>query len=202
MVAVERPPPEAFAAAMRSVEKTFLFGVPEATEVWLVRHADCYDGITDREDPLDPPLSPTGLDQARRLGARLQRAGYDAVYSSPLRRATQTAEAITRDYEVDRRLIEAEVELEDGRVGVTERPEHVLVRMRDAVDEAVRRHPGRRVVMVGHGLAILGYICDVLRLEFGSLRLMPYYTSVNVVRVLGEHRMAGSLADISHLEAS
>jgi broad specificity phosphatase PhoE len=199
MVAVERPPPEAFAAAMRSVERTFLFGVPEATEVWLVRHADCYEGITDREDP---PLSPAGLDQARRLGARLHRAGYDAVYSSPLRRATQTAEAITGDYEVDGRLIEAEVELEDGRVAVTERPEHVLGRMRDAVDEAVRRHPGRRVVMVGHGLAILSYICDVLRLEFGSLRLMPYYTSVNVVRVLGEHRMAGSLADIAHLEAS
>jgi broad specificity phosphatase PhoE len=84
---------------------------------------------------------------------------------------------------------------------VIEQPERVVERMRAAVADAVAAHPGGRVVMVSHGVAILGYVCDVLRLEFGSLRLLPYYTSVNVVRVLGERRMVGALADVSHLEA-
>ena len=54
--------------------------------------------------------------------------------------------------------------------------------------------------MVGHALAIMGYLCDVLRLEFGTLRLLPYYTSVSVVRLLGDRRMVGALADVAHLE--
>jgi hypothetical protein len=54
--------------------------------------------------------------------------------------------------------------------------------------------------MVGHGVAILVYLCDVLRLEYGQLRLLPYYTSVNVVRILGDRRMVGALADTSHLD--
>ena len=58
-----------------------------------------------------------------------------------------------------------------------------------------------RVIMVGHGVAIFQYLCDLLGLQFGSLRLFPYYTSVNVVRALGERRRVGSLADVAHLEA-
>jgi hypothetical protein len=41
----------------------------------------------------------------------------------------------------------------------------------------------------------------VLRIDFGALRLLPYYTSVSIVRVLGERHMVGSLADVAHLEA-
>ena len=71
---------------------------------------------------------------------------------------------------------------------------------RAAVSDAVSAHAGGRVVIVGHALAIMAYLCDVLRVEFGALRLLPYYTSVNIVRVLGERRMVGSLADVAHLE--
>ncbi len=202
MVAVSEPDatvPEAQAltAAMRSLEAAFLIGVPGATEIWLVRHADVYGGMTDHADPA---LSPAGREQALRLAERLNRVGYDTVYSSPLRRARETAEAITADVRIDPRLVEVETGLEQGRIEVTEGPEQVLARMRAAVDDAVAACPGGRVVMVGHGVSILGYLCDVLRLEFGTLRLFPYYTSVSVVRVLGDRRMAGSLGDIAHLE--
>jgi broad specificity phosphatase PhoE len=73
--------------------------------------------------------------------------------------------------------------------------------MRASVDDAVARHPGSRVIMVGHGVAIFQYLCHLLGVQFGSLRLFPYYTCVNVVRALGERRMVGSLADVAHLEA-
>jgi broad specificity phosphatase PhoE len=190
--------PEALRDAMRSIERAFLIGVPEATEVWLVRHGDCYDDM-DKLD--DPPLSALGREQARRLGARIRRLHVDAVYSSPLRRAHETAAALAGDVRLDPRLVEVATNLEAGRVEVKEQPEQVVERMRAAVADVVAAHPGGRVVMVGHGVAILGYVCDVLRLEFGSLRLLPYYTSVNVVRVLGERRMVGALADVAHLEA-
>ena len=78
---------EALTSALRSLEEAFLIGVPGTTELWLVRHADCYQGMTAHEDP---PLSEAGRDQARRLAERVNRVGYDVVLSSPLRRAHET----------------------------------------------------------------------------------------------------------------
>jgi probable phosphoglycerate mutase len=39
----------------------------------------------------DPPLSPQGVEQARRVCARLVTAGIDAIYGTTLRRTAQTA---------------------------------------------------------------------------------------------------------------
>ena len=44
------------------------------------------------------------------------------------------------------------------------------------------------------------YLGHVLMLEPGQLRMLPYYKSVSVVRVLGERKMIGSLGDTAHLE--
>lgn len=183
---------------MRSVEAAFLIGVPGATELWLIRHGDCYEGMT---SPHDPPLSPMGREQARRLAERVNRAGYAAVYSSPSRRAQETAAAITDRLTLDERLMEANVELADGRMRVTEDFETVTGRMAAAVDDLAARHPGGRVIVVGHGVSIMLYLSSILAVEFGSLRLFPYYTSVSVLRVLAERRMVGSLVDVAHLEA-
>jgi probable phosphoglycerate mutase len=194
--------PEAMATAMRSIEAAFLVDatgatMTGATEVWLIRHGDCYDGIAGE----DPALSPRGREQAGRLARRLRRIRVDAVYASPMRRARETADAIAAVVRVDERLVEVHTELEDGHVHPAEMPHDVLARMSDAVSDAVAAHPGGRVVIVGHALSIMSYLCDVLRVEFGTLRLLPYYTSVNIVRVLGDRRMVGSLADVAHLEA-
>ena len=189
------------------IEQAFLFDVEGATEIWLVRHADCYQGLTDADDP---PLSPRGIEQAERLAARLRRIGFDGIYSSPMRRALETAEHIGGEVEIDPRLVEISMDANafaagtaiNRWVGFNEPADQVIARMRGAVEDAVHAHPGGRVVMVSHGGAILGYLTDVLRLEFGRLRLLPYYTSVSVVRVLGDRRMAGALADVAHLEGA
>jgi len=186
---------------MRSIEAAFLMDgqgatLAGATEVWLVRHGDCYDEVMGE----DPPLSPRGREQARRLADRLRQVPHDAVYSSPLRRALETARAISPDIRVDGRLVEVHTELDDGHVHPAEPPDQLQARMRGAVDDAVAAQPGGRIIMVGHGVAILGHLCEVLRMEFGTLRVLPYYTSINIVRVLGERRMVGSLADVAHLE--
>ncbi|HEX6548221.1 MAG TPA: histidine phosphatase family protein [Candidatus Dormibacteraeota bacterium] len=190
-----RPP---VSQAMRSIERAFLIGVEEATEVVLVRHADCYEDLDDTLD--DPPLSAAGREQARRLGERLRRLHPAAVVSSPLRRAQETAAQIGLPVTTDDRLVEVAVDSTSGYVHVEEDPQAATRRITSVVDELVHRFPGKRVVVVTHGVLILNYLCDVLRIEPGRLRLLPYYTSLNVVRILGERRMAGALGDIAHLE--
>jgi probable phosphoglycerate mutase len=176
-----------------------LIGVEGVTEVWLVRHADVYD---QREVVPDPPLSPLGRHQVARLAQRLKSVDIDAVYSSPLRRALQTAAALRDRVETDPRLTEARASYPNGKVELQESPDALIERMQGAVDAAVAAHPGGRVVMVSHGIAILNYLCDVLRLTPGTLRLFPDFTSVSVVRVKGDRRVAGSLCDTAHLEAA
>jgi len=189
---------EQLSRAMRSLEGAFLLGLEGVTEIWLVRHADCYFEMSDRTDP---PLSSIGRDQAARLAKRLERTEHAAVYSSPYRRALETAKAIGYDVQVDDRLVEMALEVnDDGSLDLREPPADVLDRMTSAVNEMVERHPGQRVVAVTHGMAIMSYLTDVLRLEPGHLRMYPYFTSISVVRALGDRRMVGALGDVAHLE--
>jgi phosphohistidine phosphatase len=72
--------------------------------LFLVRHAEAAPGEPDALRP----LTPAGRAHARKLGDRLAPEELDAVLSSPLLRARQTAEQIARAAnlaaEVDERL--------------------------------------------------------------------------------------------------
>ena len=86
---------------------------PHARRLFVVRH-----GETERSaehiysGQADVPLTAAGREQARLAGERLCGAGIDAIWSSPLRRATDTAEAIAKavgaPVKVDERLIEVD----------------------------------------------------------------------------------------------
>ena len=56
----------------------------------------------------DHPLNDTGIQQAQEAAAMLQNVKFDAVYSSPLIRAVQTAKILAPELEpiIDERLIE------------------------------------------------------------------------------------------------
>ena len=60
----------------------------------------------------DPPLTPTGLEQAADLGRWLPRA--DLLIASPLARAQQTAAALGGDVRVDERWTEMDYGRFDG----------------------------------------------------------------------------------------
>jgi broad specificity phosphatase PhoE len=72
--------------------------------------------------------------------------------------------------------------------------------MGGALDDMVAAHPGERVIAVTHAAAIVALLTDVMRLEAGQLRILPYYTSISTVRVLGDRRMLGGFGDVAHLE--
>ena len=99
--------------------------------MFLVRHAEAAPGEPDELRR----LTPRGRDQARGLGRRLARDGVraDAVLSSPLLRARETAEAIAKE-------VGANSEADD-RLG----PGCTAEALRDAV-----RERGETVVTVGH----------------------------------------------------
>jgi broad specificity phosphatase PhoE len=191
---------------MRRVEQAFLFGVPGTTEIWLIRHGDCYQDVA---ETADPALSSLGLEQARRVAERVRRTGVAAVYSSDSRRAVETALAITSEVVTDPRLREIENDpaaavqmILNRHQSFSESSDAVAKRMTEAVDDAARNHAGERIAVVTHGVAILCYIGSLMGLEIPSrLRLMPYYTSISVVRVNLEldRRMVGSLVDATHL---
>ena len=184
--------------AMQALEAAFLIGVEGVTEIWLVRHADCYQ---DMEEAADPPLSALGRAQAQRLAERVKRSGHAAVYASPFRRALETARAITDDFNIEPRLVEMPLDIsEDGTLEFHETAESVSARMRAVVEDMVREHEGKRVVAISHGAAIIACLADVLNVEPGRLRLLPYYTSISTLRVLGDRRMVGTFGDIAHLE--
>jgi broad specificity phosphatase PhoE len=190
---------ERMTRAMRALDAAYLIDVEGATQIWLVRHGDCYEGMADGD--ADPPLSPLGISQARRLAARVRELHPAAVYASPARRALETAQAITADVHIDKRLLEIPLELGNGHeFSFTEKPESVTQRMTAAMDEIVAAHSGERVIVVGHAGAIVNYLCHVMQIEAGRLRILPFYTSVSVVRALGDRRMVGALCDTCHLD--
>ena len=67
-------------------------------KIYIARHGqdqDNADGVLNGHR--DSSLTVTGLEQATRLADKIQQAGlrFDAVYSSPLRRAFKTAQVVT-----------------------------------------------------------------------------------------------------------
>lgn len=81
-------------------DQAFLIGVDETTEVLLIRHAKQdvdFAGATLGEI-IDPVLSDQGRQQARLVGDLLSAAKLDAIFTSTLKRAVQTAEAIAQHH--------------------------------------------------------------------------------------------------------
>lgn len=73
----------------------FLIGNRQATRLYLIRHGQAGNNLGELDTAsADLPLTEVGREQARRLGERMASYGVDAIYSSPLLRARETAQAI------------------------------------------------------------------------------------------------------------
>jgi len=71
------------------------------TRLILIRHGETDWNVEGRyQGQVDPPLNQQGLAQARQLAQRLQGVGLDVLYSSPLRRALQTAQILAEALDI------------------------------------------------------------------------------------------------------
>ena len=198
-------------------------------ELLLVRHAQPVRIEGGRgTGPADPGLTAGGLEQAARLAAWLAFEGADAVVSSPLARARETAEPIASalglavevvegiseyDAHSDEYIpIEELRELKDDRwyatiegrwsdVGGVD-PHEFQARVVPAVERLIERFPGQRVVAVTHGGVINVYLAHVLGIE-RTLWFYPEYTSVSRVHASRQgHRSIASINETGHLIGS
>jgi broad specificity phosphatase PhoE len=148
------------------------------TTIFVARHGQTDWNLEQRwQGHADPPLNATGREQAAELGESFVARGIDAIISSDLRRAAETAEIVGARLglavELDPRLREvdvgewsgltsAEVEARypDGyrrrRTGMTgwdhgEDLAAMANRVAAALFDLAARYPGRRVLVVTHG---------------------------------------------------
>ena len=191
-------------------------------ELLIIRHG-LPVRIDDAGGPADPELSEEGHAQARRLAEWLRHESIDAVFTSPMRRARQTAAPLAEAFGlspiVDDELAEFDrgqhfyVPIEELKAARDPRYEQLMkgeymdevdpYTFREVVTVAVERviesHRGGTVAIVCHGGVINAYASHVLSLDF-PLFFQPTYTSIN--RFLcssAGHRSVASLNEAGHL---
>ncbi len=173
-------------------------------QLWLIRHALPLrvEGVA---SGADPGLSPEGLAQSERLAAWLHDAPLDAVWSSPLRRALETAAPLARalgvETEIDDDLAEFDrdadfyipleelkaegdpryQELVDGTWAGEDARAAFAHRLVAAMERVITAHPGGEVAVVCHGGVINVYLAHVLGLA-DPMFFHPDYTGISRVR--------------------
>jgi probable phosphoglycerate mutase len=197
-------------------------------ELLFVRHA--LPVRVERTDgPADPDLSDVGRRQAQHLAEYLASETIDAVYASPLRRATQTAEPVAARQgipvtvadgiaEYDREASEyipIEQLKEEGLpgwsdvlAGETHRtagvdPHEFRRGVVAAVEAIIAIHPGAKVAAVCHGGVINAYLSHVLGISSPHGFFYPNYTSVHrLVAARSGERSVVSINETGHLRGT
>lgn len=179
----------------------------------MIRHAQ---SVGNRDEWFqghkDSPLTPEGHDEARRLADRLRPLEFDAVYSSDLRRAYETAQyvghALNLDICEDERLREVKLGRWEGlsaadiaekypdewaeycdrydptfRRGGGESYADGQERIVPALNEIAERHAGGCVVVVSHGGITRSYLSHILGLPLQEAWRLPIHnTAITQVR--------------------
>ncbi len=199
------------------------------TVLTLVRHGETEWNAAGRiQGHLDVPLSATGLVQAAAIGQRLGGEAFDAILSSDLERALQTARPIGRHPEQtilrDARLRERHLGVLQGLTGEeaairqphawgafkARNPEAALEggetlgefsqRVVGLIDELLRAHAGGRLLLVTHGGVLDAAYRHATGMPLNAPRDFPIYnTSVNVLRHRDSAWTVESWGDVSHL---
>lgn len=201
------------------------------THLILIRHGEtAWNRERRLQGQLDIPLNGTGQAQARALAGALAGEPIDAVYSSDLSRALQTATPLAAALGL---AVRPEPRLRERCYGVLEGMSYAEVAERRAEDFArwqarvpdyapengeslrgfhqraveialalTRRHPGERIALVAHG-----GVLDCLYREATDMTLEAprqhelLNASINRLRCDGDRLSLMQWGDIQHLEA-
>ncbi len=168
------------------------------TEIWLVRHGETEWNREQRfMGQENIPLNRAGLQQAADLAASLRGQHFDALYSSDLLRARQTAEALAATLSLPLQL---DARLREVMLGVWQGQTHADVQARyplqwaerytnppdfrppagetisemadraaPILDEIAAAHPNGRVLLVSHGILLAALICRARGLPLAQI---------------------------------
>ncbi len=167
------------------------------TDILLVRHGQTeWNRVMRFRGRTDLGLDQVGWTQARALARRLANWPIKAIYTSPLRRARQTAEPLARQLGLSIQPTEGLLDIDYGRwQGRTpeevaqaeprlyqlwlEEPQRVQIpggeslslvqqRVRLTMEEVVACHPDEMVLLIGHQVVNKVLICTLLGLDLAS----------------------------------
>lgn len=197
-----------------------------AVDLLLIRHAlpirvEAADG------PADPHLSELGWAQSRALADWLEPEHLDALYTSPMVRARETAIPLAEARRLEARVEEGIAEfdrhadeyvpleelkaandprwrqlveggyLEDAGLTAAEFQATVVA----AIDRIIGDNPGGTVAVVCHGGVINAYLAHVLGID-DLLFFEPTYTGISRLKASSRgHRTLVSVNETAHLRA-
>ena len=200
---------------------------------YLIRHGATDNNLADppllQGRSVDGSLSAEGQQQAQRAAHKLADCGLTGVFSSPLRRARETAEKIAMHYDLPIQIVpeitEVDVGAWEGRSWVeieqsetegyrrfVENPdEHgyrdgenlgqVRERVVPALDRILSRHLGQRIAIVAHNVVNRVYLATNVRLPLARARGIPQDNcGINVLRYRGDKVKVVSINSIFHLD--
>lgn len=169
-------------------------------ELILIRHGLPEHRKTDDGQPADPALSEIGLSQADKVADWLESHPIDHLYSSPMKRALETARPLSR-------LKGLDVQVEDGVAEYDRKADHYIPveklkeldydrwkqlmngkmnskfpgfaeEVCSSLDRIVNDNRGKRVAVTCHGGVINVWACHVLGMA-PRMFFNPNYTSIS-----------------------
>jgi len=196
----------------------------------LIRHGETYWNETRKFQGFsDPELSPKGWIQAQKLANSLREEQLSMIYSSPLQRARQTAEYISRYHSCPLAVVEELKELNQGQLeGLTvadlqrdyqdffkkwiAEPESTQLpegeslgslqnRAWKAIERIIADHPEDTVAVVAHSFVNLTIICRILGLPLNHFRrLRQDAAAKNLVEFSAKGYVLHYINDTCHLK--
>lgn len=194
-------------------------------ELILVRHA-----LPVRREnsvgPADPELSDEGVAQSLLFAQYMEAEHIDALYSSPLQRAQQTAAPLAQIKKMSPVVVDGVAEFDqhsneyipveelkaandprwtemiNGTWTSPEEAQEFTDRVIDALESIIKDNRGGRVVVTCHGGVINEFLAHVLGLENRQF-FYPNYTSLHRIAASSNgHRSVLSINETSHLRNS
>lgn len=202
----------------------------DSVTILFVRHGEASSN-TDRvfSGATDSKLSDKGRRQLACLSRRFEDIPYSAIYSSPLSRAYETAQAVNLSAGLpiitDRRLMELNGGSWEGKCWAYlpqlypeqarlwqhnpaefspdggESMRELFARVRDFALSMAERHTGETIVACSHGIAIRNLVCWAKGLPIERLNEIEWCenTAITTIRVSGGSPELISAGDAEHL---
>lgn len=166
------------------------------TQIYFVRHAEAMGNVLEFfQGRTDCDLSEKGEKQLEFLAERFKDIPIEKIYSSPLKRAYKTAEAVNKYHGLPITVVDDLIEIDGGvwegkkwteneklypeayndwknrmwafHVDGSETMEQVYDRMKAAVAKIAEENRGRTIAVVSHGCALRNYLAYA---EFGDIK--------------------------------
>lgn len=169
------------------------------TKIYLVRHAEAMGNVEEFfQGQTDCEVSEKGRKQLELLAERFRDIPIEAIYSSPLKRTIDTAEAVNKYHNLpiirDKGLIEInggvwegkpwadlpklypvehdlwQNKMQDFYIADGERMTEVFERVKNAVDKIAAENDGRTIAVVSHGCALRNFLCYAMGKPISALK--------------------------------